>query len=325
VDTLVTVLVPALVALAATMVAVVAASRLGERRARRHLLKRIGGAKEARAGANRGSSTEIFLQSAAHAGRWWRLVQRTPFLQGSDQLLQQAGLDWSAARLARLVALSASVVGVVGFAIARTPTAVLLGIAVGMLLPVLYVRRRRARRLRVMEEQLPEAIDLLGRAIRAGHALATGLRLVGEESPDPLASEFRRVFEEQKYGMRFEESILSLARRVDLVDVRVMVVAILVQREVGGNLAEILDKLSHLIRTRFGLRRQVRVYTAQGRMSGWVLAGLPVALGVIIHFLNPGYIELLFTAPSGRLMLAVAVGMQLMGYFWISRILKLDL
>ena len=319
-------LITALVAVAATALVLVVANRVAERRERRRLLRRIG----AGGGATRKESSgvapaEIFRESAAHAGRWWKLAQRAPFLQDSRELLEQAGLDWSTARLARLVILFGSLGGLAGFLVGRSGAWLLVGAAAGMILPVYYVRRRRAKRRGVIEEQLPEAIDLLGRAIRAGHALSTGLRLVAEESPDPIAVEFRRVFEEQKYGMPFEESLLGLTRRVDLVDVRVMVVAILVQREVGGNLAEILDNIARLIRTRFSLRRQVRVYTAQGRMSGYVLGTLPIALAAVLYLLNPEHMSLLVTDPAGRMMVAAAIVLQAIGYFWISRILKLDL
>jgi tight adherence protein B len=319
-------LIAALVALAATCVVMVVANRVAERRERKRLLHRISGIAAATSKETGGvAPAEIFRESAAQAGRWWKLMQRAPYLQDSNHLLEQAGLDWSTARLARLVILSASVFGLAAFAFGRSGGALLVGMAVGMLLPVLYVRRRRTKRRQAIEAQLPEAIDLLGRAIRAGHALSTGLRLVAEESPDPIATEFRRVFEEQRYGMPFEESLLGLTRRVDLVDVRVMVVAILVQREVGGNLAEILDNIARLIRTRFSLRRQVKVYTAQGRMSGYVLGVLPIALAAVLYAMNPDYMKLLVTDPTGRMMVAVALGLQAVGYFWISRILKLDL
>jgi tight adherence protein B len=173
--------------------------------------------------------------------------------------------------------------------------------------------------LQIVGEQLAEAIDLLTRAIRAGHALTTALRMVADESADPLASEFRRVFDEQKYGMRFEESLRGLTRRIELADVRVMVIAILVQREVGGNLAEILDNIAKLIRTRFSLRRQVRVYTAQGRMSGWVLGGLPVALGGVIYLMNPDYIGLLFVDPTGKKLLVGGLVWMAMGIFTMKK------
>lgn len=270
-------------------------------------------------------SEVLFRQNSQQLGAWWKLLQHAPLLQGSTRLLEQAGLDWKPMRLVEL-SLGGLLIGVVaGYAVSGRASVALAGLALGVSIPFLYVRRARSRRCAKLEEQLPEAIDLLGRSIRAGHAIGTGFRLVSEESPEPIAAEFRRTFEEQKYGMPFEESLHSMARRVPLVDVRVMVVAILIQREVGGNLAEILDKLAHLVRARFGLRRQMLVYTAQGRLSGYVLGFLPLALGGVISMINPEYIQVLFHDPLGKLMLGVAGGLQLAGYVWIWRILKLDL
>lgn len=320
---------PALVTLAAavatTLLVLAAARRWAEHRERQQLLRRLQGP-AAHGHAEQGAAArQLFRPTGVPLGRWWRLVQRTTLLEDSGQLLEQAGLNWSSARLTRMTVLAGLAGSGIGFLAGGLVTPTLLGFAAGIAAPSVYVRRRRARRLRVMEEQLPEAIELLGRAIRAGHALSIALRLVAEESPDPLASEFRRTFEEQRYGRPFEESLLALTRRVDLVDLRVMVVALLVQREVGGNLAEILDKIAHLIRARFSLRRQVRVYTAQGRMSGWVLGCMPVGLAGVIYLLNPEYLAVLAEDPLGRTMLVAAVGLQSLGYLWIWRILKLEL
>ena len=169
----------------------------------------------------------------------------------------------------------------------------------GALLPYVHMRRKRSARLRAIEAQLPESIDLLGRAIRAGHPLSSGLKMVADEVQEPIAGEFRRAFEEQRFGLPFEDALLAMADRITLVDVRILVTAILIQREVGGNLAEVLDNLASVIRARFVIRRQLRTYTAQGRISGYVLAVLPIAVGTIIYLLNPGYMVVLFTDPHG--------------------------
>jgi tight adherence protein B len=322
-DGLQPVLVMLLLASAITAVVTAVAERVTEHAHRTKLLRRLSSA----GATTQGDSTapaEIIRQSSKQAGRWLNVLRRAPFFRGSGPMLEQAGLDWSGATFARLTSGCGAAVGIVAFLILKSTTGAMVGVGLGMMLPTLYVRRRRRKRLAAIEEQLAEAIDLLTRAIRAGHALTTALRMVADESADPLASEFRRVFDEQKYGMRFEESLRGMTRRVELADVRVMVIAILVQREVGGNLAEILDNIGQLIRNRFTLRRQVQVYTAQGRMSGWVLGGLPIALGGVIYLMNPDYIGLLFTDPAGRAMLAAGVALQMIGYFWISRILKLD-
>jgi tight adherence protein B len=191
--------------------------------------------------------------------------------------------------------------------------------------PYLWMRRRRTRRLYAFESELPEAIDLLGRAIRAGHPLSSGMKMVADESGEPIAGEFRRTFEESRFGVPFDDAIQEMSDRVDIVDVRILVTAILIQREVGGNLAEVLDNLASVIRARFTIRRQLRVYTAQGRMSGYVLAALPIVVGTIIYLLNPSYGSLMFTHPLGRVLLGVAFIMQIVGFLWIRKIINIDI
>jgi tight adherence protein B len=149
--------------------------------------------------------------------------------------------------------------------------------------------------------------------------------MVAHESADPIATEFRRTFEEQRFGLPLDDSLLGMADRVPIVDVRILVTAIMIQRNVGGNLAEILDNLSYTIRERFKIRRQLKVYTAQGRMAGYVLAVLPIAVGVIIFFLNPDYMLTLFRDPIGKFALVTASVLQTLGYYWIRRIVDVEI
>jgi tight adherence protein B len=248
-----------------------------------------------------------------------------PHLRDLALLLEQAGLGWTIQSYLLLalgwgVGLGAVALTVTGQWLFALPVT-----AFGASLPYLWIRNKRKRRLNAFEAQLPESIDLLGRAIRAGHPLSSGLDMVAKESPDPTASEFRRAFEEQRFGLPLEDSLLAMADRVTLVDVRILVTAILIQRNVGGNLAEILDNIAYTIRERFKIRRQLRVYTAQGRMAGYVLAVLPVAVGCIIFMLNPDYMMTLFRDPAGRLALAVAAVLQTSGYIWIRNIVNIDI
>jgi tight adherence protein B len=148
---------------------------------------------------------------------------------------------------------------------------------------------------------------------------------VAEETREPIAGEFRRTFEEQRFGLPFEDAMMAMADRVTLLDVRILVTAILIQREVGGNLAEVLDNLATVIRARFNIRRQLRTYTAQGRMSGYVLAVLPIAVGTIIYLLNPGYMNVLFSTSIGTFLLVVASVMQIIGFLWIRKIVNIDI
>jgi tight adherence protein B len=200
-----------------------------------------------------------------------------------------------------------------------------IGAAVGAMLPLVYARRKRNRRMQDFEEALPDALDLLARAIRAGHPIGSGIKIVADEANEPVAGEFQRTFEEQRFGLPFDDTMLALAVRVPLIDLRMLVTAILIQREVGGNLAEVLDNLGEVIRQRFTVHRQLRVHTAQGRMSGYVLAVLPIAVGSIIYMANPEYIGLLFSHQLGRLMLIGAISLQLLGFLWIRRIINIEI
>jgi len=248
-----------------------------------------------------------------------------PAFQDLDLMMEQAGMK------GHLPTFLLSTIGLtLGFGmgiltLTRYWPAAILAAIVGGALPYLVVRHRRNKRLYAFEEMLPEAIDLLGRAIRAGHPLSAGLKMVADETSEPIQSEFRRTHEENRFGLPFDDALLAMADRVDIVDVRILVTAILIQREVGGNLAEVLDNLANVIRVRFTIRRQLRVYTAQGRFSGYVLAVLPIAVGAAIYSLNPPYIRLLFTDPVGKLMLLTAVIFQIIGFLWIRKIIDIEI
>jgi tight adherence protein B len=179
--------------------------------------------------------------------------------------------------------------------------------------------------MNAFEEMLPDAIDLVGRALRAGHPLSAGFKMAADDGPDPVAGEFRRIFEEQRFGLPLQDSLLGMADRVNIVDVRILVTAILIQREVGGNLAEILDNLSTVVRARFTIRRQIRVYTAQGRMTGYLLSALPIILFLVLYTINAQYMSILFTDPIGKILVGVAVSMQFIGFLWIRKIIKIEI
>ncbi len=272
-----------------------------------------------------GEGRQIIKDPTEDRGFAASLGRALPQLTGLRLLLQQAKLDLSVETF--LVMSVATAFGTVAAAIllgAPPVLAALLG-APGAALPYFWVSRRRTKRLRAFEEQLPEAIDLLTRAIRAGHPISSGMRMVAEEAPAAVAEEFRQTFEEQRFGLPFDDALLNLVDRVDSVDVRIFATALLIQREVGGNLAEILDNLAETIRGRFYIRRQLRVYTAQGRLSGWILGLLPVVVALAIHLLNPGYLVVLFTTPPGLFLLALALTLQLVGVLWIRSIINIDI
>jgi tight adherence protein B len=198
-----------------------------------------------------------------------------------------------------------------------------LGLAAGWL-PVAAVRHRAERRARQFEEQFPEAIELIARALRAGHALTTGLALVAEELPDPVGAEFRLVYDRQNFGMSMPDALRLFAERVPLLDARFFVTAVLTQRESGGNLAEILDNLGDVIRQRFRVKRQIRVVTAHARLTGWVLTMIPVVIALGMVVIAPDHILTLINDPLGTQMGLVALGLWVIGYLAIRRLTDVE-
>ena len=199
-----------------------------------------------------------------------------------------------------------------------------IGFVLGASLLPLMVRRKRTKRLDKFEEHFPEALDLLSRGIRAGHAFSAGMQMVADELPEPVGPEFRKAFEEQNFGLPLKESLNNLALRVPLLDVRFFSTAVLIQRETGGNLSEILDTLANVVRERFKIRRQVRVHTAHGRFTGWVLMALPAFLAVALSFINPDHMKLLFENRLGQMMIIASVVMQAVGFVWIKKVIKIE-
>ena len=199
---------------------------------------------------------------------------------------------------------------------------IVLGMAVGST-PYLYLFWQRASRFRRFEEVLPEAIDLMSRALKAGHAVTSMIEMVSQESAEPVASEFKVVFEEQNLGLPLRDAMLNLANRVPLDDVTFLVTAVLVQKETGGNLAEILDKTAYIMRERMRLRGQLRIYTAQGRLSAWVLCLLPFVMFVLMTLLNPQYERKLWTEPLGIHSIYAGLIMMAIGVFVIRKVIDI--
>jgi tight adherence protein B len=198
------------------------------------------------------------------------------------------------------------------------------GFAAGVALPFMFVKNRRTARMNKFEEHFPEALDLLARAVRAGHAFGAGMKMVADELDAPVGPEFRKAFEEQNFGLSMKESLNNLAVRVPLLDVRFFSTAVLIQRETGGNLAEILDNLANVVRERFKIRRQVRTHTAHGRFTGYVLLALPAFLAIALNVINPDHMGLLFDDPIGQMMIVICVAMQAIGWFWIKQVVKIE-
>jgi len=252
-----------------------------------------------------------------------RLLTQWSWSARLRDLIGQAGM---AVKPGKLILLS----GVLGLGTAlatqhvyTTPFTPLPAGVLASLVPSGVILMKRARRLHAFEKEFPEAIDLLARSVRAGYSFATGLEVVATELSDPVAAEFRVTFDEQNFGLPLRDAFLNLSARVPIMDVRFFVTALLIHKETGGNLAEILDNLAHVIRERFRIVGEVRTRTAQGRMTAGILIALPPAMLLVLRMLNPDYVNLLFTDPWGSYMLIGAGVMQVIGALLLWKIVNI--
>jgi tight adherence protein B len=252
------------------------------------------------------------------------LLRRSSRISGLQTMLSQANLKMRAGNILILCVASGAGVGLVVLLFSGFPQFVWLGVVLGALMPYSYASYRRTRRFQKFEELFPQAIDTLARAVRAGHAFTTALELISNEIAEPVASEFRKLFEEQKFGLPVRDALINLTERVPLVDVKFFVTAVMLQRETGGNLAEILDNLSYVIRERFKIMRQVRVYTAQGRLTMMLLMGMPPVIVVTMLVMNPSFIHPLFADPLGHTLVVAGITLQTIGYFVIRKIIQIQ-
>ncbi len=247
--------------------------------------------------------------------------QIAPYLQ---KVISQANLKWSPGRLLAMTAVCFIVPAYgIYFEFKNGPVALLAGVGIG-LAPFGWVMFLRSRRFDKFQEGLPESLDLMVSALRAGHSLIAAMGLVARECPDPVGMEFRGCFEEQNYGLELKVALDNMQTRIPLQDLAIVCTAIMIQKESGGNLAEVLDKTSHVIRERFRLQRQVKTHTAQGRLTGWILTLLPVVLAVLLYFINPGMMSVLWEKPMGIKLIWMAVGMIFVGGLIIRKIVTLD-
>jgi len=253
-----------------------------------------------------------------------RMLGRTPAGISLKKLIEQSGMVTTPSAVVVWSLVSALVLALVAGMFLHVPFAQPVAAVVGLSLPTMWLRWKRAARIRKFEEQFPEALDLLSRAMRAGHAFQTALGTAADELSEPVGVELKKVFDQQNFGLPLNDALKELAERIPLVDVKFFVTAIAIQRESGGNLAEILDNLAHVVRERFKVLRQVRTHTAHGRFTGFVLLALPAALAIGLSFIAPDQMDLLFKEPMGRMMLGVAMVMQTVGFFWIRKVIKIE-
>jgi tight adherence protein B len=254
------------------------------------------------------------------------MVSRQEWARGVETTLQQSGLNWSAERLLVVTAVSAAVGLVLGwrFNFLAFPVLSIVAAATACAsLPYLFVRYKRRRRFADFEEQFPEALDFLARSMRAGHAFSISLEMIGEESPDPLGIEFRTMFNEQNLGAPLEVALANLERRLPLVDVRFFISSIMLQKQTGGNLSEILTRLAHVIRERFRLKGQVKAASAHGRLTATILTLMPVLLMLGLMFVAPGYLQGMAKEQDGKWLILAAIVSQILGYYFIRRIIRI--
>lgn len=278
--------------------------------------------KEAKKGGGRLTETHFLQEAADITGR---VAERVGAMSPLEQTLEQADLPVRASEVLFLYVAGLLFVLIAGLLLIGDPIIVVLVVAVLALIPIGVLRMRRRRRLRSFETQLPDVLHLIAGALRAGFSFMQALESVTREVGEPAHKELSRVVTETQLGRAPEDALADSATRMSSGDLTWAVMAVRIQREVGGNLAEILDKISHTIRERFTIERQIRVYTAQGRFTGYLLAGLPIIVGFLIYMLNSEYIMILFQRPIGRMMIAVAAILQITGFFIIRRIINIEI
>ncbi len=317
-------LIAALVFVAVTLAVFSAVSLLDQRQARARILRdRLSTAQKPAAEPTPDVALlrDEVLSRIPAFDNWLRRSERVSLLQ---KMLAQGNVDVRAGNFLMLCAVTALAFAAFAFFAGGNIIFGWVGALLGFFIPYAYASHMRTKRFQKFEEKFPEAIDTLARAVRAGHAFTTAIELIANEVAEPVGGEFRQLFEEQKYGLPVRDALLNLADRIPLVDVKFFVTAVMLQRETGGNLAEILDNLSYVIRERFKILRQVRVHTAQGRLTMLLLMALPPTIVVVMQFINPGFIRPLFTEWLGHVAIVVAISLQTLGYFVIRRIIQIQ-
>jgi tight adherence protein B len=252
-----------------------------------------------------------------------RLLGSLPFARSLELLLYQAGLNWRVGTLILLMVLTGAVFFLLCSTLLHRP---LLGLVVGLataFIPYGWVKGQKSKRMNAFNEQLPDSLDLMTSALRAGLSFPAALQLVAQESPEPLAQEFAITFDEQNLGLDVKEALINLTERVDSLDLKFFVTAVIIQRETGGNLAEIMESIARIIRERFRILGDVKSRTAHGRLTGMILSILPIALGVVFTMIAPGYMMTFFRDPVGQLLLIACVVMQVVGFLWIRRVIAI--
>ncbi len=249
-----------------------------------------------------------------------RILNQLQLARRLERLLVQAGMSMKVSVFLMASLTFACAAWVAVRVLMHHPVLATFAGGVAGLVPLLVVRYKRGRRLHAFTEQFPDAIDMIVSALRAGFAMSGAIQMVAEECPEPVATEFRVLFEEQKLGLDIRQALLNFADRMPSTDAAIFVTSVLIQRDTGGNLAEVLEKIAYVIRDRFRILGEVRTFTAQGRLTGLILAMLPAALALVISFLSPGYMQHLLDNELGSMLITVAIGLQVVGFLTIRKI-----
>jgi tight adherence protein B len=252
------------------------------------------------------------------------LLIRVGAFHGLNELIEQADSKSTPAKIV-LNCLGFSVGGCIITFVFGLPLIIIAAATVmSSVVPLFFLRFQRSRRITAFEKALPDAIDMMARALRAGHSVGSAIEVVAEQAQKPVSTEFALVSRQQNLGLPFRSSLMNMSRRLDSQDLQFLITAMLVQKETGGNLTEILDRTTHVIRERIRIHGEVRVKSAQGRLTGWILSGLPVVMGVIINFVNPGFEKPLFYDPIGKMLLYCGSGMLVVGTFIVRKIVDIE-
>jgi len=291
-------------------------------------LQRLTGRKPPPRQPARSAAAPVLMQVPGEdRGRMARhLLVRLKLRESAEGMLETADLKWGAVGLIHRSAAASLATSLVVLLATRNsmPLLTLAAGALGAAVPIKWVQRRARSRVRLFEEQFPECLEFISRSMRAGHAFSVALEMVHKEFSEPLAGEFRRAFEEQNMGQPLDIVLRKMANRIPLLDTQFFVSAVLLQKRTGGNLAELLDKLADIIRQRFKLRARIRAISAQGLMSGRILASIPAAVGCLMFVVNPEYARFFVDDPAGHEMIAGAVALQLVGYMIIKKIVNFE-
>ena len=253
-----------------------------------------------------------------------RRLESLPGMETLARHIEQAGRGISAYKLVLLALVLAAAAGLITWSVTRQTPAMLLATAMTFCIPFMQIRRERARRIARFEEQLPDAVDVMKRALRAGHPFSESLSLVAVEMDDPIAKEFGDTFADINYGNDVRSALLGLLERVPSIALTAVVASVLVQKQTGGNLAEILEQISAIIRQRFRFYRKVKTLSAEGRMSAWILAMVPILLFAVVWITTPTYLPILVEQALGRKMILIAGVMMVIGILWIRRIIRIE-